>query len=104
MQTPQGVGTRAVQYAKVPDSEGQGASKTTVHMCSIVAMPQFQAPNEKSALELRWEDYQVGESGSTGIRYGPAGMMVILMYCRWIPVDLWGLAGEKLAGKTAGLW
>jgi len=59
MQTPQTMGTRGIQYQKVHDSEGAGTSKSNVYMCSIVAMPQFQPPNEKSALELRWEDYQV---------------------------------------------
>lgn len=52
-------GSKNVQYQKVPDTEGTGSAKTNVALCTIVAMPAFQPPNEKSFAELRWEDYQV---------------------------------------------
>ena len=59
MQQQQIVGSKNVPYQKVSESEGSGATKTTVHLCTLVSMPQFQPPNEKSFEELRYEDYQV---------------------------------------------
>lgn len=54
-------GTKHIGYQKVSEQEGggTGSSRTTVHFCSILALPQFRDANEKSPLELRWEDYQV---------------------------------------------
>ena len=49
-------------FVKVPETEGgtgsASSTKTSVYFCSILALPQFRDGNEKSAAELRWEDYQ----------------------------------------------
>lgn len=63
----QQMGTKNIPYQKVTDTEGTGGTKTSVHMCTIVAMPQFQGPNEKCFEELRWEDYQVSPSSFCGL-------------------------------------
>ncbi len=66
-------GTSGIVYQKMPVTEGEGAFKTTVHMCTVVTLPQFQPSpfhdTEKCALELRWEDYQVREPAIRSRQY-----------------------------------
>ena len=62
MQQQQMAGSKNVPYQRVSESEGSGATKTTVYLCNLVVQPQFQGPNEKQFEELRAEDYQVGSS------------------------------------------
>ena len=67
-QQQQQQGTRGITYQKVQEMEGgtgsgaAGGQKTAVQFCTILALPQFKEPHEKSAAELRWEDYQVRSS------------------------------------------
>ena len=53
-------GSKSVPFQKVSEPEGSGTSRSTVYLCSLPCMPQFQGANEKSFEELRSEDYQVG--------------------------------------------
>lgn len=68
----QQMGTKNVTYQKVAETEGGTgtSSRTTVHFCSLMAMPQFRDANEKSPLELRWEDYQVRLQPTRGVGFG----------------------------------
>nr|CAB3447922.1 unnamed protein product [Digitaria exilis] len=59
-------GTRIKPYAQTPDVDSgttTSGTQTAAKLDSISAMPEYK---DKSHEELRWEDYQRGDKGSTG--------------------------------------